>query len=177
MELGRVRLDVQDRGSVDSVETLHCQLQAGDLQQGADRDAEVVRADRRMSGEDPGLWPCRVTPPVGGAAPNPGLPVEMEDYLDVGGLAEPVGGSLVQDRGARNSRDTTAPQWSSKIWDRPPRTTPIGVSTMGSVILTALAGCGSARGYREQVAQIAEERYAGEDRHGHGGARAAVIDE
>ena len=85
-------------GSVDGVETLHGQLQAGDLEQDADRDAEVVRADRRMSGEDPDLWPCRVTPRVGGAAPNHGLLVEMEDYLDVGELAEPVGGSLVQDQ-------------------------------------------------------------------------------
>jgi hypothetical protein len=74
VELGRVRLDVQDRGSVDSVETLHGQLQAGDLQQGADRDAEVVRAGRRMSGKDPDLWPCRVTPRVGGAAPDPWSP-------------------------------------------------------------------------------------------------------
>ena len=37
--------------------------------------------------------------------------------------------------GSRTRRDTTAPQWSSKIWDRPPRTTPIGVSTIGSVIV------------------------------------------
>ena len=130
-----------------------------------------------MSGEDPDLWPCRVTPRVGGAAPDPGLLVEMEDYLDVGGLAEPVGGSLVQDRGARNSRDTTATQWSSKIWDRPPRTTPIGVSAMGSVIPAALAGCGQARGHRGQVAQVAQERYTGEGRHGHGGVGAAVADE
>jgi len=41
---------------------------------------------------------------VGGAAPNPGLPVEMEDYLDVGELAEPVGGSLVQDRGVQDQQ-------------------------------------------------------------------------
>ena len=47
--------------------------------------------------------------------------------------------------GSRTSRDTTAPQWSSTIWDRPPRITPIGVSTMGSVISAVLAGCGRAR--------------------------------
>ena len=97
-------------GSVDGVETLHGQLPAGDLEQDADRDAEVVRADRRMSGEDPDLWPCRVTSRVGGAAPDPGLPVELEDHLDVRELAEPVGGSPVQDRGFQDqSRHDGAP--------------------------------------------------------------------
>src|SRR5712692_10820652 len=63
-----------------------------------------------MSGEDPGLWPRRVTSRVGGAAPDPGLLVEMEDHLDVGELAEPVGGGRVQDRGVQDqSRHYGAP--------------------------------------------------------------------
>ena len=58
----------------------------------------MVRADRGVSGEDPDLWPCRVTSRARGAAPDPGLSVEKEDRLDVGELAEPVGGSLIQNR-------------------------------------------------------------------------------
>lgn len=162
--------------SVDGVETLYCQLHAVDLKQGAGGDAEVVGADRRMSAEDPDLWPCRVTPRVGGAAPDPGLPVEMEDHLDVGELVEPSVAAWSRTAGSRTRRDTTAPQWSSKIGDRPPRTTPIGVSTMGSVIV-ARAGCGRTREHDEQVAQAAQERYAGEDRHGRGGPSAPVADE
>jgi hypothetical protein len=53
LELGCVRFDVQDWASVDGVEALHCQLEAGDFQQGADRDAEVVRANWRVSTRSP----------------------------------------------------------------------------------------------------------------------------
>jgi hypothetical protein len=65
----------------------------------------------------------------------PGLPVEMEDHLDVGELAKPVGGGRVQDRGVQDQPRHYGAPVASKIWDRLPPTTPIGVSMMGSVIV------------------------------------------
>src|SRR5215469_18238853 len=65
--------------------------------------------------------------------------------------------------GSKTSRDTTAPQWSSTIWDRPPRTIPIGVSTMGSV---TPAGLRSGPCSGEQVA----------DRGGEDADRVVLVD-